>query len=291
MRKSRPLLLLRFAAAGLGALLAGCREEGRLAAYRPPAADSARTVVYEVSLEGEAEGFRGARAYSARAFARLDLKAAPETSEGRLDLVITADTVAFSASDRDGSEGLYMVERLRRYKARLALDPSGRMLALEEEPELPPVDFSPLNFGRFLAYALPAFPAAPVRAGDAWNIEQPLLDKFHPSSRVVKRFKAASIRESPAGRVLVCTVEMEAWLEEGLGASPQGASAEAAPSPALTGRGEAEFDLDRGRPLSSSLRLQGRLVSRLVEGPADSARTVDLPLRLGLQVDLRFEEG
>lgn len=182
-----------------------------------------------------------------------------------------------------------MEERLRRYKVRLAISAGGKVLAVEEEPDLPPVDFSPLNFGRFLAYGIPAFPKEAVKAGSEWQVDQPLLDKFHPGSRVVKRYKAQGVRQTAEGRLLDCKVEVEAWLEDGLAARE--AAAGGPPRPDLSGRGEAVFNLDRGLPVSSGLELEGRFLSQVREGASDSARVVELPLRLGLRIELRFRGG
>lgn len=283
-------LLLPALAAGasLAALLGACRPESHVAAWRL-SADSAYVLEYDVALEGEAEGFRGRNAYDARARAKMALSAVPDSAGGRFDLTLTADSIEFKADDREGQEGEYMVERLRRYKARLALSTTGKVLSVEEEPDLPPVDFSPLNFGRFLAYGIPAFPQEPVKAGSEWQVDQPLLDKFHPGSRVVKRYKAQGVRQTAEGRLLDCKVEIEAWLEDGLATREPAAAGQ--PPPDLTGKGETVFNLDRGLPVSSEFKLEGRFRSQVREGASDSARLVDLPLRLGLKVDLRFRGG
>lgn len=278
------------AALALLSLLSGCiREEvGHRAAYRM--SDSAAYAVrYEASLEAGADGFRAARDYGSRATARLSIAAGADPSAGSARLVLTADSIAFRASDRDEEEGRYMVERLKRYKARLAITAAGRVLALEEEPDLPPVAFSPLNFGRFLLYGLPAFPDTAIREGSEWRVEQPLLDKFHPGSRLVKTFRAGGIRQTPEGRVLECDMEVEAWLEEDLEPEEAGADggAEKAGGATLTGHGRARFNLDRGEPVSSKLELTGRFLSRVqVGGP--EASPADHPIRLGLRLELRF---
>jgi hypothetical protein len=250
-------------------------------------ADATYSISYQAVLSGKAEGFRGARAYDADARAGLLVKVDPDSSSGRIGLTVTADSIVYAASDRDAEEGRYMQERLRRYKARMVLSRTGQVLALEEEPDLPPVDFSPLNFGRFLAYGIPSFPREAVQAGSEWTTEQPLFDKFHPGSKVVKRYKVQGIRETPEGRLVECSVTLEAWLEDGL-ASPSARSAGDSGTPDLSGRGEAVFNLDRGQPISSTLELDGRFNSPIREGGTDSGRVVDLPVRLGLRLDIRF---
>lgn len=260
-----------------------------MAAYRF-ADTTAYSVRFDAGLEGRAEGLRGSRPYSAASGARIAITAATDTASGRIELTLSADTLSFQASDRDGQEGAYMEERLKRYRARLVLARSGQILALEEEPDLPPLEFSPLNFGRFIAYGLPAFPAMAVKVGTEWQVDQPLLDKFHPDSRVVKRYRAQAIRETPAGRLLECKVEIAAWLEEGL-AAPASESAAGGAQPTLTGGGEAVFNLDRGIPVSSDLELEGRFMSRIGGGATDSSSQMDMPLRLTLRLSLRFPES
>jgi hypothetical protein len=264
----------------------GCREPGHVAAYRF-SSDRAYTIHYQAVLTGKAEGFQGSRAYGAAARAGLHVNAVQDSVSGRSELTVTADSIAFTASDRDPEEGRYMQERLRRYKAKMVVSRTGQVLALEEEPDLPPVDFSPLNFSRLLAYGLPAFPREAVRAGSEWTAEQPLLDKFHPASKVVKRYKVKAIRETPDGRLLECDVWVDAWLEDGLASSAAPAAGDSGTAD-LSGRGEVVFNLDRGQPLISTLELEGRFQSPVHEGVNDSGRVLNKPVRLGLRLDLRF---
>lgn len=289
-RLSAPFLL---AAAAVAAVLAGCNRSGGVAEYRFAGRDPAGPgfpLRYEAVLEGRAEGLAGSKPYGSRASARLRFQTVPDSATGRIEAAFTADSVGFSASDRDAAETRYMEDRLRRYKARMVLSSTGRVLALEEEPEPPPVDFSPLNIGRFLAFGMPAFPSGPVQEGSEWQVEQPLLDKFHPASRVVKRYRVEEVRESGEGRLLLCSVEVEAWLESDLGTAGFGASGASGDStrPALTGKGEAAFDLARGVPVSSRLDMEGRFVSQVRENGLDSGRVVDRPIRLALRLDLQF---
>lgn len=287
----KPSASVRLAAQAVLAILAvfgfsGCREAGREAAYRFDP-DQALAVRYQAVLTGKSDGFRAARGYEAMAKATFLLRAATDSASGRTELIMTADSIDYSASDRDPEESRYMRDRLIRYKAKISLARTGQVLALEEEPDPPPVDFSPLNFGRFLAYGLPAFPREAIHDGSTWISEQPLLDKFHPGSKVIKRYKVKAIRETAEGRLLECAVEVEAWLEDGL-ASPSAQAAGDSSLPDLSGHGETVFNLDRGLPISSTVELEGRFNSTVREGQGDSGRVVDLPVRLGLKLDLSF---
>ncbi len=278
------------AAVAVAAALVGCNRSGEVAEYRFAGGDSTGPgfpLRYEAVLEGRVEGLAGARPYDSRARARLRFQAVTDSAAGRIEAAFSADSIGFSASDRDAAETGYMEDRLRRYKARMVLSSTGRVLALEEEPEPPPVDFSPLNIGRFLAFGMPAFPSDPVKEGSEWLVEQPLLDKFHPASRVVKRYRVAEVRETAEGRLLLCSVNVEAWLDTDLGAAGYGSSGDTS-RPALSGKGEAVFDLARGVPVSSRLEMEGRFVSQVRENGSDSGRVVDRPIRLALRLDLQF---
>jgi hypothetical protein len=280
----------------LAAGLAACRaREGHPVAYRF-AADTTYSLRYEASLEGRAGGSRGDRPYRADASAGLSFTAVPDSAAGRVGLAFTADSVAFRASDRDEQESRYMEDRLRRYRAEVVLSRTGQLLALAEEPDLPPVELSPVSFGRYLAYGMPALPDGEVAAGSEWKVEQALLDKFHPEARVVKRYRAVAIRETPGGRRLDCRVEVEVFLEEGLAARGPRSAADSA-RPGLTGRGETVFDLDRGLPVSSVLELEGRFATPVRQegeagkegaGASDSGRVVEVPIDLRLRLSLRF---
>jgi hypothetical protein len=189
-----------------------------------------------------------------------------------------------------------MTGRLRKYRSKLAFSRTGLVLALEEEPGMPPVEFSPLNFGRFLAYVLPAFPDAPIRQGSRWEIVQPLLDKFHPDSRVIKRFTLSAIRETAEGDLATCLVEVEAYLDEELGEREKG-GAEAAKKPTLTGSGQIVFNLAKGRPVSADMDLEGRFLSPTSPKPVDpasagtdTARAEAQPLRLQEKLSVRFSD-
>lgn len=275
-------------AAAIIALLGGCREPGRPAGYRF-AAGAAYTLRYEASLEAKAESFRGDRPYRAGASARLAFTAAPDSAAGRATLSLSADSVSIHASDRDAQESRYMEERLRRYRAEAVLSRTGQLLSVTEEPDLPPVEFSPVSFGRYLAYGMPALPVEVVAPGSEWTVEQALLDKFHPEARVVKHYRAEAVRQTSEGALLDCRVDMQVFLEEGLGGPGPGSTPDST-RPSLSGRGAAVFNLDRGLPVSSDLELEGRFTSPIQEGVSDSSRVVDLPLILSLKLSLRFSQ-
>lgn len=210
------------------------------------------------------------------------MQASGDTSKGQFELSLTVDTLTYRSSERGPDEDRYMTGRLRKYRAKVSLSRTGQVLAMEEEPSMAPVEFSPLNFGRFLAYAMPSFPDASIKKGSRWEIIQPLLDKFHPDSRVIKRFTLSAVRETPQGDLATLLVEMEAHLSEDLG------EAEGATQPAMTGSGQMVFNLSKGRPVSADLELEGRFISQLPQKTGDSTQLKPLPLRLQEKLSLRF---
>jgi hypothetical protein len=278
--------------------LASCRFQSYRAAYvfSPGVTYAIR---YGATLEA---GGTGSRAYVSSAQAGLSLKALapaaaapaaagdsarPRSEEelrppaGKAELSLTVDSLAFSGSDRDAGEDRYMADRLRKYRARFVFSEAGQALALEEEPALPPVEFSTLNFGRWLLYCLPAFPAEAIGDGAQWTAEQPLLDKFHPGSKVVKTCRAVSVRKTGAGRILKLDIEVKVLLEDLGDAVPvQG--------PALAGKGEAFFNLDRGLPLSVDLVMQGDFRLPAPQAAGDSGAVAIKPLRLKERLQLVF---
>ncbi|MDB5049258.1 MAG: hypothetical protein JWO30_2329 [Fibrobacteres bacterium] len=242
-------------------------------------------VQYSAEVKAKADGSWGAAPYVSAAQAGFSAQAALDTSKGQIELSLAVDTLQYRSSERGPEEDHYMTGRLRKYKAKLSLSRTGQVLSLEEEPGMPPVGFSPLNFGRFLAYVLPAFPDAPIKKGTRWEIVQPLLDKFHPESRAVKRFTLSAVRETPEGELATCLVEMDAYLDEDLG------DGEAAGKPSLSGSGQMVFNLTQGRPVSAELELEGRFVSGpLGQKTGDSTQPEALPLRLQEKLSVRFSD-
>ncbi|MDB5102794.1 MAG: hypothetical protein JWP91_483 [Fibrobacteres bacterium] len=278
-RNNLPASILAFACLAL----ISCEFQSRRATWR---LDSKVTykIRYAAELRAKADGSWGSSPYVSAADAEFSGRAATDTGKGQIELSLAVDTVAYRSSERGPEEDRYMTGRLRKYRAKATLSRTGQVLALEEEPGLPPVEFTPLNFGRYLAYALPSFPDAPIKKGSRWETVQPLLDKFHPDSRVLKRFTLSAIRETPEGDLAVCSVEMEAFLDEDLG---DGADTT---KPSLTGRGQMVFNLGKGRPVSSELELEGRFMSRLPQKAGDSTQPEPLPLRLQEKVKLEFSE-
>jgi hypothetical protein len=264
-------------------LLSACEFQSRRAAWRFDPGVTYK-LHYAAELKARADGSWGAAPYVSAAESEFSFKASADTSKGQIEAILSADTLAYRSSERGPEEDQYMTGRLRKYRAKLTLSRTGQVLAMEEEPGLPPVEFSPLNFGRFLAYAWPAFPDAPIKKGSRWEINQSLLDKFHPESRVLKRFTLSTIRETPEGALAVCLVEMEAMLAEDLG------DGETPAKPTLTGRGQMVFNLDKGRPVSGEWELEGRFTSRLPQKSGDSAQADPLPLRLQEKLSFSLSE-
>lgn len=253
-------------------LLASCEFRSRRPVYHfgPGVTLKLR---YEAQIRAKAEGAWGAAPYGSAAEAEFTLNASDDTAKGQVELSLTVDTLSFRADERSAEENAYMDGRLRKYHARLTLSRTGQVLALEEEPALPPVAFSPLNVARWLAYALPAFPDEPLRQGARWEITQPLLDKFHPGSKVIKRYTLSAIRETPEGDMATCLVELEAWLGEDFGR--QQADASGKPAPSLTGTGKAVFNLAKGRPVSAELELEGKFPGDPGRVPGDTAKATE----------------
>lgn len=256
--------------------LSACRFQSARAAYAF-APGVTQTLRYEASLEAGG----GARAYGSSASARLSFKTTPDSAKNADALSFTVDSLAFRGSDRDSGEGRYMAERLRKYRARLLLTPAGQILSLEEEPALPPVDFSTLDFGRWLLYGLPAFPAEDIGTGSQWTAEQPLLDKFHPDSKAVKTFTATALRKTAAGRLLTAKVSIAVRLEdlaETAGAGPE-----------LQGRGETVFNIDKGRPVSVDLEMEGDFLVGLPRAPGDTTASAPASKKVHLKQRLRLD--
>jgi hypothetical protein len=294
-RKPVSRLPIALPLAACAALLSSCEFSSRKAVWNLDSGAEYK-VRYSAELRAKAEGSWGSSPYVSAAQAEFSTVAASDTSKGQLELAFAVDTLEYRSSERAPEEDEYMTGRLRKYKSKLALSRTGQVLSLEEEPGMPPVEFSPLNFGRFLAYVLPAFPDAPIKQGSRWEIVQPLLDKFHPGSRVVKRFTLSAIRETAEGDLATCLVEVEAFLDEDLGNKEKG-DGEAAKKPSLTGSGQIVFNLAKGRPVSAEMDLEGRFLghpSQKPEDPAsagsDTAQAESLPLRLQERLSVRFSD-
>lgn len=261
--------LLTASALSAALVLASCEFRSRRPAYKFGAGVTLK-LRYSAEIRAKAEGAWGAAPYVSAARAEFTLKAADDSAKGQADLSLSTDTLSFRADERSPEENAYMDGRLRKYGARLTLSRTGQMISLEEEPALPPVAFSPLNVARWLVYALPAFPDAPLRQGARWEIDQPLLDKFHPGARVLKRYTLSAIRETPEGDLATCLVDLQVWLGEDLG-QPD-ADASGAPAPSLTGTGKVVFNLAKGRPESAELELEGKFPADPGKAPGDTSQ-------------------
>jgi hypothetical protein len=210
-------------------------------------------------------------------------KAKPQNStKGQLVLRLTIDSLGFRSSERAQGEDAYMVGRLRKYRAHLLVTRSGQVLSLEEEPHLPPVDFSPLNFGRLFLYGLAAFPDSNIKIGTRWESQQSLLDKFHPEARLIRHFRLISVRQTPTGPTAEIAVAMQAFLEADLGSESQDSAV------SLTGKGSLEFNLQTGRLISSDLKMEGLFYSQQPANASDSTPAESRPMRLQSTLRLRF---
>jgi hypothetical protein len=277
-------------------LLSSCEFKSYRAAYRfDPGVTY--TLRYSAKLQGDAEGSWGKSPYEASSDAVFSIKAVADTSKGQTELTLAVDSLNYRSSERAPEEDRYMAGRLRKYRAKLLLSRTGQALSLEEEPGLPSVEFSPLNFGRMLVYGLASFPDADIKKGARWESRQPLLDKFHPETHIIKRYQLSSVRETPQGRIADFHVEIQAILEDELAAlKPQAAvTAKDKPAPVdsatLSGKGEVEFNLDKGTPVSIDLEVEGEFLSGPASKPGDSTARESLPLRLKQRLSLRFSGG
>ena len=262
-------------------LLSSCEFRSRRAAWHPSPGVTYK-LRYSAETRAKAQGAWGQAPYLSAALAEFSVKASLDSAKSQIELALAVDTLDFKAAERSPEEDAYMDGRLRKYRAKLSLSRTGQALALEEEPALPPVDFSPLAIGRWLIYALPAFPDAPMRQGTRWDVSQSLLDKFHPDSRVEKHYTLSAIRETPGGDLAICLVVVEAWLGEDVGGAASG--------PALKGSGKVVFNLRKGLPESAVLELEGRFRRGPPRPAADSGAADPQPLELRENLELTFSD-
>jgi hypothetical protein len=270
----------------LSLLLVSCEFRSRRASWHP-AAGVTYKLRYSAETRAKADGSWGAAPYVASAKAEFSVKAATDSAKGQIEIALAADTLDFKASERPPEEDAYMDGRLRKYRAKLTLSRTGQVVAFEEEPAQPPVDLTPLAIGRWLTYALPAFPDAALRQGARWDIVQPLLDKFHPDSRVAKHYTLSAIRQTPDGELATCLVEIEAFLAEDLGDT-----ASAGPAlPTLKGSGKVVFNLAKGIPESAELELTGRFQGGPPPAPGDTTKPAPArPLKLQQKLEIAFSD-
>jgi hypothetical protein len=275
---------LAFLVASLSVLLSSCEFRSRRITWHP-APGVAFKLRYAAETRAKAGGSWGTAVYVSSAQADFSAQASVDSAKGQIEIALAVDTLDFKAAERSPEEDAYMDGRLKKYRARLALSRTGQVLALEEEPALPPVAFSPLAIGRWLAFALPAFPETALRQGKRWEVTQSLLDKFHPGSRVVKHYTLSAIRETPSGDQAVCLVEYEAWLDEDVGGPAE--------APTLRGSGKIVFNLEKGRPESASLEMEGTFREGQPRTPGDSSQPAGAeprPLELREKVEMTFAD-
>lgn len=272
-------------------LLAACVFRSHKPAYRFDSG-TGYGVHYSAELKANADGNWGSNPYASVAEAEFSFRAVSDSTKGQIELSLVVDSLALRSSERGPEEDGYMAGRLKKYLAKIVISPTGQVLSLEEEPSLPPVDFSPLNFGRFLIYSLPSFPDRPLKQGARWEVTQSLMDKFHPDSRIVKRFALSAIRETPEGTLAICLVELEVFLAVDFGDFGE---SELSKDPSLAGRGNVVFNLDKGRPVSADLELEGDFKRKPPSMEADSSRPATpysgaMTLHLQEKISLRFTD-
>ena len=272
-------------------LLAACEFRSHRAAWRLDTKVTYK-VRYSAELRAKAEGSWGSSPYVSSARAEFSAQASGDTAKGQMELSLGVDTLEYRSPERGPEEDRYMTGRLRKYKAKLSLSRTGQVLSMEEEPGMPPVAFSPLNFGRFLAYALPAFPDAPVKKGSHWEVVQPLLDKFHPDSKVIKRYTLSAIRETPDGDLATCLVDLDAYLDEDLGDGAPAPATAGSPEvkPTWSGTGRVIFNLAKGRPVSAELEMEGRFTIRLPPKSGDSTQPAAEPMHMQEKLEIHFTD-
>ncbi len=225
----------------------------------------------------------GKAAYSSDAQVYFSGRFSGDTAKSEWALDVAADSLRFASSERAPEEDKYMMGRLRKYHARLAMTKSGQSLALDEEPALPQVQFTPTNFGRFLAYALPVFPQGRFAVGDTWAFTQVALDKFHPDAHWTKRFKLLEVRETAHGRIAVLSVDLSGDFHDDVGEMQTGSEA------TVTGTGRAEFDLAAGRPLSTELEWHGSFTPQAgADSSGPTGKSPLAPMVLSERVSLHF---
>ena len=262
-------------------LFGGCRFNTYPVTYHFPAGVTYK-LRYQAELSGKAEKLKDAHAYSASTRALLSFKATSDSAKGQIEFALGVDSIESGSAERSPGEQAYMAERLRKYRARLSISRTGQVLALEEEPDLPPLGFSTLHIGRALAYALPVFPQNGVGQGETWENTHFLLDKFHPQSRVQRKYWVTSIGQNPAGRMMVCHVELQVFLDEDLGPGRD------TTLPALTGKGDVIFNLEQGRPVSAIFELSGRFQVPRPAVPGGTGPTQQVSVGLRERFHLSF---
>jgi hypothetical protein len=267
---------------GLGILVSSCEFKSYRFTYQG-GKSIAKSLDYSAELEGKEVGSPGPGLYRTKVQARLWVTGSYDSTKSQWDYKFSMDSLAFVSSERAQDEDKYMQGRLRKYHSRLLLTKTGQILFLDEEPQLPPVEFSPLNFGRFIIYGLPAFPDAPIKKGECWESQQSLLDKFHPESRLHRRYCFLSLQETAYGRIAHFDMTLATRLEEDLKAPKTDTAS-------LKGKGKFVFNLDGGYPISTQIEVEGDFLTPEGVGSnsPDSLPKPPMALHLSLSLNLKF---
>ncbi len=273
-----PCLLL-----GCCLFLASCEFKTYRLVYRFDHKNEYR-IEYSASLQGNQEGRLGGHRYRTTADAAFIVRESFDSAKGQVDLGMTIEHLEFHSAERAKDEDAYMTGLLSKYHMHVLATNRGQVLSMTEEPHLPPVEFSPLNFGRLLLFALATFPDSDLKVGGHWESEQSLLDSFHPEARLKRSFKLTSVREATQGSIAEIEVGFMAFLEAGLGHSPADSLSN------LSGKGKMEFNLNTGHLILSDLRMEGHFMGQTADKATDSSQFETLPLYLQENLRLHFSE-
>jgi hypothetical protein len=262
--------LFHYLLPGCCLFLASCEFKTYRPVYRFDHKNEYR-IEYSASLQGKEEGRLGGNRYQTSADAVFIVRESFDSAKGQVDLEMTIEHLEFHSAERAKDEDAYMTGLLRKYHTHLLATNRGQVLSMTEEPRLPPVEFSPLNFGRLLLYGLVTFPDTDLKVGGHWESEQSLLDSFHPGARLQRSFKLTAVRETPKGSIAEIEVVFDSVSY-------------------LTGKGKLEFNLKTGHLIFSDLKMEGHFMGQTADKATDSSQFETLPLYLQESLHLHFSE-